>query len=150
MGLAGTIDKMADIVADEDDETITLLHMKSLSVAQEESKEKDGPDSSKHPTEGNKSTEKNGPDSSKHSTEGNKSTELTPTEGRVRPSRISLQDEPFHKSRVPGKSVLKHTKQNKSTTSSTFDSTASSSPETPSSDPVNSTIQQEKKCCVLM
>ena len=81
----------------------------------------------------------------------------------ARPVRISMQEEPFHKSRVPRKSVLKHSNRPIARVPSTYDSTTPSSP--PSSPSVNSSAgsdgtksptpqqqyQQDKKpCCVVM
>ncbi len=86
------------------------------------------------------------------------------TVGGNRPARISMQEEPFNKSRVPRKSVLKHYSRPIARAPSTYDTTSPSSP--PSSPSVNSSTgsdgtksptqqqqhrqPQDKPCCVVM
>lgn len=166
MSLTGKVDDkaIADEIAtqDEDDEAaITLVRIKSISVANQASNSKPATISEEHPLQrsldesapliqGEESSE---PTHAKNENDRYSQTDLT------RPSRISLQEEPFHKSRVPRKSVLKHHNHPIARVPSTYDSTTNpSSP--PSSPSVNSSTgsnggtrspqQQERKCCVIM
>ena len=69
-----------------------------------------------------------------------------------RPSRYSLQEEPFNKSRVPRKSVLKRSEHPIHRVHSTYDSTHSPSvsPQSTSPDVTARPSQQDRSCCVVM
>ena len=165
---------------DEDDEAaITLVRIKSFSVASEASKEdstskpRPAATSSYSSSSGEQRSEDTTPlvernrDSSVPSGEGGKRSDndrVRKTEGN-RPSRVSLQEEPFNKSRVPRKSVLKH-QSRPAKVSSTYDTTttaaspsslsppsspsAASSGSPASSEGAKSPLQNDRKCCVVM
>ena len=168
--LAGKLDDkvISDQIAtrDEDDEAaITLLRIKSFSVSNEEATTLTVKEHETSLQDEEKDEEKD-EERDVHTPLGNHSDNRHArkysapvvssgdnTEEPVRPSRVSLQEEPFHKSRVPRKSVLKRTQV--TGTSSTYDSTTyppqSPNPSSSSNGSgYRSPIQQDQKCCVVM
>ena len=175
---------LADVIAgaEEDDELTTMVRMKSFSVASEASKDTSSlnsatptPEEAKEAETSLRSVEgeSNPLISSKESTPGEdpapsavKTSESKgrriSSDGGAGPSRTFNQNAPFHKSRVPRKSVLKHVNHPIARVPSTYDSTTThtSPPSSPSStsgtgSPIDvvtrSPVQDNKKpCCVVM
>lgn len=182
----GMIDKLTDKAisdeiaggGDEDEEAaITLVRIKSFSVANEASK-----DVTSTPQAGSSTPltgqEGGGAEGGGEAEEKESSaTGITPADttadtkttvndrirktDAARPSRFSVQQEPFSKHREPRKSVLKKTPHVIARASSTYDSTTNSPPSSPMS--INSgssmgstgtrsptTTQDDRKCCVVM
>lgn len=160
MSLAGKIDDkaIADEVADDEEEAITLVRLKSISVAREASREEETSSSAKQSTDTEAEASLNEDElsplvsASKGDGTFEASMEEKPSSADGRPTRVSLQEDPFHKSRVPRKSVLKHSTHPINRTPSTYASTNAtrSPPQSISPEPTRSPIQQERKCCVVM
>lgn len=214
MSLTEKVDEKAisdEIATQDEDETaaITLVRIKSFSVASEADKDKSNsisrpqtiPEEQKNNrgesipliTQNSKEADKQTTDVDKQTTDADKQTTTDadkqagdpekqeanqdrqaptnkPKNDRVRktdahrPGRVSLQEEPFQKSKVPRKSVLKHRDIPLPRTQSTYDSTTatSASPTTPPSSPsvvsdgggseegARSPVHHDQKCCSIM
>ena len=166
--LAGNIDDkaMTDEIADDEDEMVALVRLKSLSVDREVSKAREvsQPSTLKDSgqagiadplTEDTLSPLPNKNSTSKFeisdSVEEKRNSRARVTDAG-RPVRYSLQEEPFHKSRVPRKSVLKKSEHPIRRAPSTYDSTHSPSisPQSSSPEVPRSPGQPDRSCCVVM
>ena len=167
--LAGNIDDKAlgDEIADDDDEAIALVRIKSISVDREASKVREaGQPAMGAPSEKVEDPLIEGDSPSPLANDSTKQTmfeasasveEKTPSRFKKNgdpalPSRYSLQEDPFHKSRVPRKSVLKKCEHPIRRAPSTYDSTHSPSisPQSTSPEVPRSPSQHGQKCCVVM
>ncbi len=162
---------MTDEIADDEDEMVALVRLKSLSVDRKASKAREvsQPSTLKDSgeagiadplTEDPLTEDTLSPLPNKNSTPkfeiSDSVEEKRNSRARVtdagRPVRYSLQEEPFHKSRVPRKSVLKKSEHPIRRAPSTYDSTHSPSisPQSSSPEVPRSPGQPDRSCCVVM
>ena len=157
MSITGKLDDkaMSDVVAgagmDEDEETATLVRLKSISVATEAQKVSPEPpaasadqppsdplqrvveeEAPRHPALEKKESNMSVVEMAIKARENSNSNDRSRRTDTSRPSRVSLQEEPFNKARQPRKSVLKRVSHIPKRTTSTYDSTTSSPPTSPS------------------
>lgn len=172
MSLSGKLDDKcldSEIAGNEDEEVGAMVRLKSFSVTREASEAElrvSREESETSFPEDNNDTEDSTRPLVTTQISSNSDNAKTPNrysriacdnDDGTRPSRVSLQDDPFHKSRVPRKSVLKRTNHPIPRADSTYASTPSSPPLSPTNvclDPGASdghaSPAQDRKCCSIM